>query len=254
MSHRPRRPHAILALTLAILAAACGSDSSTAPNVQSVTLDQALAELSTPALSATAASFADAAPALPALVASRCAYQAASQSFACTPIVANGLTITQGFSLLDASGAAQSAFDRTTTSAVRANTTVAGTLQDAGAQVTVDGQQTLTLSGLRTATHTLDGISTLHVVGGSGLPFETTVTTTITGLKLQAPTADGTRPWPTAGTIVVESSDSIGGATPAVIRATLTFSGTSKVAVAITGPGVAWTCTIDLASQAPSCA
>ena len=240
MLYRVRRPHAILALALATVAAACGSDSSTGPNVQPVTLDQALAELSTPALSATAASFDASTPTLPALAASRCAYQASSQSFACTPIVANGVTVTQSFTLLDGSGAAQSAFDQATTSAVRANTSVAGTFQDGAEQFTVDGQQELTLSGLREAIHTLDGTSTVHVAstGGSGLPFETTITTTITGLKLQPPTADGTHPWPQAGTIVVENATSIGGAAPAVLRATITFNGTSTVAVTIVGPGV----------------
>ena len=139
---------------------------------------------------------------------------------------------------------------------MRANTSVAGTFQEGTEQLPIDGQQELTLSGLRTATHTLDGTSTVHVasVGGSALPFEATVTTTITGLKLQPPNADGTHPWPTAGTIVVENSISVGGAPAAVIRATFTFNGTSKVAVTFTGPGISASCTIDLASQAPSCA
>jgi hypothetical protein len=248
-----RRPHTIFALALATLAAACGADSSTAPAAP-VTLDQALSELSTPALSAAAASFDAGQPAVPALAASRCAYQASSQSFTCTPVVASGVTVTQSFTLFDGAGAPQSAFDQATTSAVRANTSVAGTFQQGAQQFTVDGQQELTLSGLRDAIHTLDGTSTVHVtaVGGT-LPFETTVTTTITGLKLQPPTADGTHPWPKAGTIVVENSTSIGGASPAVIRATITFNGTSKVSVTLVGPGVSGSCTMDLASQAPSC-
>src|SRR3954452_8560632 len=104
MLHRPRRSHAILALTLAALAGACGSDSSTGPSSQPVTLDQAPAELSSPALTATPASWDAAGPALPAFVSSRCAYQASSQSFACTPVVASGVTVTQSFTLLDASG------------------------------------------------------------------------------------------------------------------------------------------------------
>jgi hypothetical protein len=254
MLRRVRRPHAILALALATLAAACGSDSSTAPNSQSVTLDQALSELSSPALSAAAASFDVGAPALPALASSRCAYQAATQSFACTPIVASGVTATQSFTLLDGSGAPQSAFDKATTSAVRANTTVAGTLLEGSEQLTIDGQQELTLSGLRTATHTLDGTSTVHVVSVEGtLSSDFTVNTTITGLKLQPPTVEGTHPWPTAGTIVVEISSSIGGTTYGMIRATLTFTGSSKVNVTLTGPGGSDTCTIDLASSAPSC-
>ena len=254
MLHRVRR-HTTLALALAVVAAACGSDSSTGPKSQPVTLDQALSELSAPALSAAAASFASGVPTLPALAASRCAYQASSQSFACTPVVASGVTVTQSFTLLDGSGAPQSAFDQATTSAVRANTSVAGTFQDGTEQFTVDGQQELTLSGLREPIHTLDGTGTVHVVsnGGGAFPFETTVTTTITGLKLQPPTADGTQPWPKAGTIAVENSTAIGDATPEVIRATITFNGTSKVLVTITGPGVSGTCTLDLASQNPSC-
>ena len=59
--------------------------------------------------------------------------------------------------------------------------------------------------------------------------------------------------WPKAGTIVIENSTSIGGEAPEVIRATVTFNGTSKVAVTITGPGVSASCTLDLASQNPSC-
>ena len=49
------------------------------------------------------------------------------------------------------------------------------------------------------------------------LSFESTVTTTITGLKLQPPTADGTHPWPKAGTVVVENSTSVGGALTAFV-------------------------------------
>jgi hypothetical protein len=252
---RRSRSYPILAVALATLAAACGSDSSTAPKLQPVTLDQALSELSNPGLSAAAASFNAGAPALPALAASRCEYQRTSQSFTCTPIITNGVTVTQSFTLLDGSGAKQPAFDEATTSAVRANTTVAGTIQGGADQFTIDGQQELTLSGLREAIHTLDGTSTVHVssTSGSGLSRETTLTTTITGLKLQPPTSDGTHPWPQAGTIVVENSTSIGGATPAVLRATITFNGTSKVSVALSGPGVSATCTLDLASQTPSC-
>jgi hypothetical protein len=253
MIHNVRRPHAILALALATLAAACGADSSTGPRAP-VTLDQALSELSTPALSAAAASFDATGPAIPALAASRCAYERSSQSFTCTPVVVNGVTVTQSFTLLDGAGAAQPAFDQATTSAVRANTSVAGTFQEGAEQFTVDGEQELTLSGLREAIHTLDGTTTVHITSTGGtFPYETTVTTTITGLKLQPPTADGTHPWPKAGTIVVENSTAVGDATPAVIRATITFNGTSKVTVNLVAPGVSGTCTIDLASQAPSC-
>jgi hypothetical protein len=246
-----------LALTLATLAAGCGSDSSTGPSSQPITLDQALAELSLPALSATPEAFGGGAPTLPALVSSGCTYEAASQSYACTPIVASGVTVTQGFTLLDASGGKQAAFDKTSTAAVRANTTIAGTIDDgAGTQLTIDGQQELTLSGLLGPTHTLDGTSTVHIASvGSDLPFETTVATTITGLVLQPPTKDGTHPWPMAGTITVEGTTSIGEGAPDpdVVRVTITFSGTSTVNVSFTGGGISGSCKVDLASQAPSC-
>ena len=252
---RRSRPYAVLALALATFAAACGSDSSTAPKVQPVTLDQALSELSNPVLSAAAASFNVGTPNLPALAASRCEYQATSQSFTCTPVVASGVTVTQSFTLFDGSGAKQSAFDQATTSAVRANTTVAGTIQGGADQLTVDGQQELTLSGLRTATHTLDGTSTMHLASAdSGFSSEITVNTTIAGLQLPPLTADGTRAWPAAGTITTEISESFGGDTPDVLQIKITFNGTSKVTVTMTVPGSgAATCTIDLAISAPSC-
>jgi hypothetical protein len=253
---RPRSALATLALTLAALAIGCGSDSATAPSSQSVTLDQALAELSLPALSATTEAFGGGAPTLPSLASSGCAYEAASQSYVCTPIVASGVTVTQGFTLLDASGGKQATFDKTTTAAVRANTTIAGTIDDGGTQLTIDGQQELTLSGLLGPTHILDGTSTVHITSvGDDIPFSSTVATTITGLALKPPTKDGTHPWPTAGTITVESTTSIGEGAPepVVARVTITFNGTSTVNVTFTGGGVSGSCKIDLASQAPTC-
>jgi hypothetical protein len=253
---RPRSALATLALTLATVAAGCGSDSATAPRSQPVTLDQALAELSLPALSATAEAFGGGAPTLPSLASSGCTYEAASQSYACTPIVASGVTVTQGFTLLDASGGKQAAFDKTTTAAVRANTTIGGTIDDGTTQLTIDGQQELTLSGLLGPTHTLDGTSTVHLASIEGdLPFETTVATTITGLVVQPPTQDGTHPWPKGGTITVELSTTIGAGAPDpdVVRVTITFNGTSTVNVTFIGGGISGSCKVDLASQAPSC-
>ncbi|HEX7826872.1 MAG TPA: hypothetical protein VF477_18360 [Mycobacterium sp.] len=164
------------------------------------------------------------------------------------------MTTTQSFTLLDGSGAKQSAFDKATTDAVRANTTVAGTLLEGAEQFTIDGQQELTLSGLQTATHTLDGTSTTSITTvGSSPVAVTTVNTTITGLELQQPTADGTHPWPTAGTVALEISSSSGATVFPALRATLTFNGTSTVNVTVSGAGSAITCKIDLASSAPSC-
>jgi hypothetical protein len=245
------------ALALAVVAGACGSDSSVAPTSQPITLDQALTELSIPALSAAAESFGGVAAVAPALVPSRCAFEASSQSFVCMPLTANGLTITQSYTLFSASGAKQPAFDKATTASVRANTAVAGTVLEGGTSLTIDGQQELTLSGLLTGTHTLDGTSTTHISGtvASGstqLPLTSTITTKITGLVLPATSGDGQK-WPSSGTIVIESSTALGPVTPAVTRLTLTFSGTSTVTVTIVGPGISQTCKVDLANKAPTC-
>ena len=114
----------LFALVLAA-ASACGSDSATAPDVTPATLDQALAELSIPAIGSASGVFFDAGATAPALLASRCPYVAASQSFVCTPYSASGVTIDQAFTLRTASGATQSAFDAMTTAAVSVNTTIA---------------------------------------------------------------------------------------------------------------------------------
>ncbi|HEX7826870.1 MAG TPA: hypothetical protein VF477_18350, partial [Mycobacterium sp.] len=68
--------------------------------------------------------------------------------------------------------------------------------------------------------------------------------------------ADGTRPWPAAGTVATEISySSFGDLPPEVFRVTITFNGTSKATMTITVPGGGvTTCIIDLASNAPSCA
>lgn len=246
-------------IALAVVAGACGSDSSVTPPLtsQPVTLDQALTELSIPALSAAAESFGGVGAVAPALVPSRCAFEASSQSFVCTPIATNGLTINQSYTLFSASGARQPAFDKATTASVRANTAVAGTVLEGGTALTIDGQQELTLSGLLTGTHTLDGTSTTRITGNvaSGstqIPLTSTITTKITSLVLPATSGDGQK-WPTSGTIVVESSTALGPAAPAVTRLTLTFSGSSTVTVSIVGPGISQTCKVDLANKAPSC-
>src|SRR5215208_4649820 len=93
------------AIALAAAASACGSDSSTGPaSYPPATLNQALAELSIPALSAGGASFLDV-DAAPSLDPTKCPYSATVQSFVCTPISESGITVTQSFTLLTSSGA-----------------------------------------------------------------------------------------------------------------------------------------------------
>ena len=107
---------AIRCLRIAILGAlvtACSSDSSVAPVTrQPVDLNQALSEMTLPSL----AGVTTALPGVPSQalttpLPSSCTYVAATSRFVCPTVTVTGLTITQSYTLLDASGTPQSAFD-----------------------------------------------------------------------------------------------------------------------------------------------
>jgi hypothetical protein len=252
----------LAAIALAVLTVACGADSSVAPT-SSVTLDQALAELTIPALSDAAASFSGAGALVPSIVPSRCPYQAASQSFVCAPLSGAGLTLTQSFTLLDASGAKQSAFDQHSTAALKVVSAVAGTLVQQGLSIAVDGQQELTLSGLLTDKHTLNGSSTTHTALTSAdvgaQPITSTITTKITNLVIPVVPVGGPAAWPLSGTIELKVSTDLalqpvlGPGSTSVSTVTITFSGSSIVTLTITGPGVSRTCQANLALQGLAC-
>jgi len=245
-------------LAMAVLVSACGADSSTGPANQPATLDQALTAFSNPAIAGANTAFFDAGVAAPALALARCAYAAASQSFVCGTFSSKGVAIDQTFTLLTAAGAPQSAFDAATTDAVNAKTTMAGTLSENGTTLQVDAQQNLTLSGLVSGPHTLNGGSTTKLKGviadifGSSA-IDATLTTTITNLVIPKKTEVGAKPWPSSGTIVVQSSVIVGGAAIPDIRISMDFSGTSTVNVSRTGPGGTQACKMDLAKPEGGC-
>lgn len=254
---RFRRRH-LPSLALAA-AVACGGDSATAPtSYPPATLDQALAELSIPALSAGDNSFVDLGAAAPSLDPTRCAYSATVQSFVCTPISESGITINQSFTLLTSSGAKQSAFDAATTDAVRANTTVAGTLVEQGTSLNLSGQQQITLSGLVSGPHVLNGTSTLTaagtvVDGTTSYPVNITVATSIANLVLPAHESTSSQLWPSSGSVTVDVNGSIGPVSVSQARTIITFNGTSTVNVTMTGGGVTKSCKVDLTKAAPEC-
>jgi len=247
-----------LAALLVVVATAC-SDSPVAPSTSDdasepqATLEQALTELTLPVLSVAGGSVSATIPVGLVLGTARCAYTAESQSFVCPPATASGVTINQSFTLLTASGAKQSAFDHTTTASVKTNTTVAGTVVEEGATLTIDGQQELTLSGLLAGPHTLNGTSTANLSGTffDDAPIEISITGSITSLVLPASTTVGAQVWPTAGTIVVASSGTFADLPPFTSRLTMTFNGTSTVTLTITEDGVSQTCQHDLAKPGP---
>jgi hypothetical protein len=220
-------------------------------------LEQALLELNSSAVAAGVPRPASVPNLMPSVWdGKRCAYAAASQSFVCPPETFGDVTFASSLTLLGASGTPQSVFDSTTTAAVRFDATVTGTTTEGPAKFAVDVKQTLTLSGLITGTHVIDGSGTSRITGtvapaSTPIPFITTSTSTITRLVL--PASDDADKWPLSGTIATESSTSLSGLPPVPSKVEVTFSGTSRAAVVVTVAGVTRHCTVDLASQGPSC-
>ena len=212
---------AISVAALAVIAGACGSDSPTQPATQQVTLNEALAVLSLPALNTARATFGGATEATPALTAARCPYNSTTASFVCTTVNSGGLTIDQDFILLSTTGAPQSAFDGATTDGVQALTTIGGSYTASGVTYTADGAQTLT------------------------------ITETMSGLKIPAASASATV-WPSSGTVTLESVVD-GGGVSSTSTVTMTFNGTSTVHVVVVSDGATTTCDVDFASPNPSC-
>ena len=255
----------VAVVALAAIVVACSSDSSVAPSTnQTTTLSQVLSEMTLPAVSGVASTLSSAPVTSAATpVPSTCSYSASSQSFSCPTVTMGGLTITQSYTLLDASGKPQSQFDPNTTAAVRTTMSGAGTLTltgfNTGGSLTIDQQQDMTLSGLLIGTHVLNGTMTMHMSGAMSTgttttPVNSTMTMTTTNLVL--PTAHtGATAWPTSGTITEDMTTALdAGFLAAPIHMTMTFNGTSKIAVVITIGTSTQRCTMDLANPGLACA
>ena len=234
--------------------AACGGDS-TGPSSSTKTLNQALAELSIPALAVGGLSLVGIDGPAPSLDLSACPYSAADQGFVCTPISESGITIGQSFTLYGASGL-QSSFDASTSS-IHATTLINGSSVGQGTSLTVSGRQETTLGGLVSGPHLLNGWSAIRIGGTvsdetSTYPVSVTVSTSI--LDLVLPTnADGAQVWPSSGSITGDISGTIG---PVYLnqRTEITFTGGSTALVGVTGAaGGTKSCKVDLAVAQAVC-
>ena len=251
----PSRRLRIAALVaLAALANAC-SDSSTGPSdVRPADLSQVLAELQPSSLAALNAQISAAPVAgLTAPVPSSCTYDSTTKSFTCPSVSITGVTITRSFTLLDASGNPQAQFDAASTAAVRMKTTFAGTITSGNSTLVVDQQQDVTLSGLLTGAHTLNGTSLGHVTGtiGSGTTttaVASTISTTISDLVLPTSSTGASR-WPQSGSITATATTTVGALPTATVNTSITFNGTNKAAVTITAAGQTTHCTVDLSGE-----
>ena len=253
---------------LAILAAAvaCVADASLAPG-RRVSLEEALAEFSVPALAPGMTAYTGVGSAAPVIQPSTCSFQSAAESFVCTPILttgaAAGVTLSQGFTLVSAAGAKQSAFDPTSTSSLHTSSTIAGTILENGSRSTLDGQQELTLTGLLTARHTINGSSTTHitrVTDGSEQPVTGTVTTKFVDIVLPVEPSGAPVAWPLSGGMEIQNTFDMDyppptpAPGPVVTRVIVLFSGTSIVDVTFISRAGTRRCTTDMAAQGLVCA
>lgn len=247
-----------LALTALLLA--CSSESTVAPSAQqSTTLSQVLSEMSLPSLAGTASL----GPSVPvqsvgAPVPSTCSYSATLQSFTCPTVTASGLTITQSYTLLDAAGKPQSQFDPNTTAAVRVKSTISGAVSQSGSAMTINQQSDMTLSGLLTATHVMNGTSTMAMTGSvtTGtltMPITSSGVMTMSNLVMPTSSSSGNA-WPMSGTITEDFTSSVDtNGSSVTLHMTMTFNGTNKVAVVTTILGTVQHCTMDLSLGTMTC-
>lgn len=254
-------------LTLAIVADACSSDNTVAPSAtQNGTLDGALSEVAMPALAYASATFSGAGMVTPTILPSRCQFDGASGAFICSSLSGNGLTLNQHYTLLDAAGTKQSAYDGATTAGLVVNSAVTGTAvgYSGGSSVTltVDGQQELTLSGLGSAQHTVNGtsltVTTLTFSDGSVAPLTSTITTRVVDLVIPAASPGDPAPWPTSGMVELKSSTDLGYVIPldaanVTTSAAMQFSGSSTVKLTITTQNGTQSCSVDITTTMLGC-
>jgi hypothetical protein len=205
--------------------------------------------------------------ATPSLVPSSCQYSTSTQGFTCATVTSSGLTISATYFLLDAAGHFQSQPDAATTAAIRTVTDVSGTTKldqtSASGSMTLTEHQDMTLSGLLTGAHLLNGTSAMHsdLTLTAPAAMHAVVDQKSTTANVALPKTGTSSVWPTSGTITNDGSTTTTiGSQPVVgtTHSVLTFNGSSTVTIATTITSglvnISSTCTFDLAgASAPVC-
>src|SRR4051812_6283563 len=187
---------------------------------------------------------------------SSCSYNTSSQAFECAPIIANGITVSRSYQLLDASSHPLTSPDPTTIAALRVVTSVVGTFTpQAGSgisSVTIDRHEDATLSGIQTTARVLDGsVNQTITVGSAAGSLTSTETSTTSNLQLPLPSAHDK--WPLGGTITTDRTISGSGGSFAS-HEVLSFNGTSIMTFTRTAAGHTTTCLFNMAkTAAPVC-
>ena len=250
----------------AVLIAGCRSSDATGPSSgQTLDLSSLIGEMgiASVGVAAGAAGVGGVAiPTMPPVVPSSCQYSAAIQGFSCATFTSNGITLDATFFLLDATGHFQSQPDAATTAAIRTVTDLKGTtsLDQAGTvgSMTLTNHQDMTLSGLLTDTHVLNGSSTSHSDITLSAPSSLHGVTDSKTVTANVAMPKSSR-WPASGTIATDAtttsqfgSQSVTGTTHSV----LTFNGSSVVTMTMTitagSSPFSATCKIDLSGASPS--
>jgi hypothetical protein len=238
------RPRALVALFAAATLVSCGESTSPLPEPE---LDDALEQMTEAQEAAGPAMAMLGGAPVPSADVGLCPYNSSNQRFVCPQVTLNGITLSRYYQLLDASGAAQSAWGADIV-AIRSVTDASGTFTSptpgSGMQITQHDESTL--SGLRAATKTLTGTGTAtFTVTATGADPMVVNMTRATNLTL--PPEPGPNAYPT-GTVAMTSSIQ-GLAT--TTNMTMTFNGTSTVSMTSTTGPITQTCTMNLATQAP---
>jgi hypothetical protein len=183
-----------------------------------------------------------------------CVWSDDFQGFDCPSRSSAGLSVHTSFQLLDASNAPLRAYDATKVAALRTVTDVTGrstfTSRFDGSVETFDisAHEDGTLSGLLTDRHVLNSIGTSRttITSPAGTATMRSKQTTTDLVLSSRPNAN---PYPSSGTISSEAY--FGDDQTPTTRVTMTFNGTSTVAIVLTFGSVTQSCTLDLA-QRPS--
>ena len=252
-------------LVVAALVAAC-SDSSTGPSTPNVPdVASLIGEMS---VSGIGSAVSVASPevglvfsASPTFAPANCVFAPSTGYFVCPTITSNGLTFTRMFRLLDAANNPQSKPSEQTV-AIETKSAIMGTLTfnertSGTSTVAIDRSDDMTLSGIQTTKHTLNGRAATKIDGTMSTALGPThVTTNQTELttNIVLPNAKAGQRWPQSGSVQIDQTTSV---TPngqqsftTITRETITFNGTSVVTVTmVTGFGTL-TCHFDLANPA----
>jgi hypothetical protein len=250
----------IAVLALVALVSACKSDSSVGPsNPPPATLNQVFSEMSLPALSGAVRGAAPTTGTMSLMppVPNGCSYDASTHGFVCPTFpTATGVSVTQSYMLYDKAGNSQSQYDPASTDAVRIITTMAGKETSGTFSSTINSTQDITLSGLQSGLHVLNGTTNLHLTTqDTGLPTAGPIDDTVVATFANIVMPSGTDKWPQSGTLTIDGTSKVTGlAGPVSVHMVMTFNGTSKVPLTIGDGTHSSPCTIDLAGLGiPSC-